>query len=360
MAALDPAVAAIRQRAVRRRPMPRAGSTCPGRLLRRSRLDGPGRRGRVRRCPGRCGRAGHSGPPAAARFGASGPPGRPTGRPAGFAPVVVTAVDVGGRSGGPEAAARDARYGALVGGRREHGAAARAARPHPRRPGRDRAAGAGARGRAARAGRHPPVRRAPAWSPWYGRCWTSRGRRRARRARPRAPVWEDPHNSDPAYRRTHARALLASLVERLGPGRGRATSPGRRGWPPRTRGAGPAGPPAAAVRVADADGGCAVAELATCRTRCGPASCTRGPATRGSWIGAVPPPRRGAGRTGDRLARPGRGLACPAASWSCVAAGHLVRTDHADCRRAGRRTSRVPRVGSRTMRQAYLMAEGRR
>jgi tRNA(Ile)-lysidine synthase len=31
------------------------------------------------------------------------------------------------------------------------------------------------------------------------------------------PVWHDPHNVDPAYRRTHARALLATLVEHLGP-----------------------------------------------------------------------------------------------------------------------------------------------
>jgi tRNA(Ile)-lysidine synthase len=31
------------------------------------------------------------------------------------------------------------------------------------------------------------------------------------------PVWDDPHNSDPAYRRSHARALLCDLAERLGP-----------------------------------------------------------------------------------------------------------------------------------------------
>jgi tRNA(Ile)-lysidine synthase len=29
--------------------------------------------------------------------------------------------------------------------------------------------------------------------------------------------WEDPQNTDPAFRRTHARALLAALVESLGP-----------------------------------------------------------------------------------------------------------------------------------------------
>jgi tRNA(Ile)-lysidine synthase len=30
-------------------------------------------------------------------------------------------------------------------------------------------------------------------------------------------VWDDPHNDDPAYRRTHARRLLGSLVADLGP-----------------------------------------------------------------------------------------------------------------------------------------------
>src|SRR5262249_34016354 len=31
------------------------------------------------------------------------------------------------------------------------------------------------------------------------------------------PVWHDPHNTDPAYRRTHARTLLTTLAEQLGP-----------------------------------------------------------------------------------------------------------------------------------------------
>jgi tRNA(Ile)-lysidine synthase len=31
------------------------------------------------------------------------------------------------------------------------------------------------------------------------------------------PVWHDPHNSDPAFRRTHARALLDALAQSLGP-----------------------------------------------------------------------------------------------------------------------------------------------
>jgi tRNA(Ile)-lysidine synthase len=31
------------------------------------------------------------------------------------------------------------------------------------------------------------------------------------------PAWEDPHNRDPSYARTHARALLESYVDALGP-----------------------------------------------------------------------------------------------------------------------------------------------
>lgn len=45
-------------------------------------------------------------------------------REAGFAPVVVVRVEVAGRVGGPEAAAREARYQALTEVARQHGAAA--------------------------------------------------------------------------------------------------------------------------------------------------------------------------------------------------------------------------------------------
>src|SRR5947207_1610854 len=38
----------------------------------------------------------------------------------GLAPVVVSTVDVGGRDGGPEAAAREARYEALIAAAQEH------------------------------------------------------------------------------------------------------------------------------------------------------------------------------------------------------------------------------------------------
>src|SRR3954451_3670855 len=46
------------------------------------------------------------------------------GRTAGFTPAEVATVDVAGRRGGPEAAARDARYEALVAAAHRHGAGA--------------------------------------------------------------------------------------------------------------------------------------------------------------------------------------------------------------------------------------------
>ncbi len=135
----------------------------------------------------------------------------------GFTPVVVMAVDTTNRPGGPEAAARTARYEALAEAARDHGAAA-VLLGHTRDDQAETVLlslvrGAGPRGLAGM-----PVRRRR-----HGVLFVrplldvSRAHTRAACLAEDLPIWEDPHNSDPTYRRTHARALLASLVDRLGP-----------------------------------------------------------------------------------------------------------------------------------------------
>ena len=119
------------------------------------RLAGARRRGRLRGAAGRrAGGRGHRRPRAAGRLGASGP--RRTADAAaqlGLDPVERASGSRSARDGGPEAAARTARYAALGRRPREHGRPGRA-RAHPRRPGRDGAARAGPRLGAALGGRH--------------------------------------------------------------------------------------------------------------------------------------------------------------------------------------------------------------
>ena len=97
---------------------PRTGAGRAGRLLRRRRLHGAGGRRRLRGRQGRLARGRRRGRPRPApRFGAGrGRGGRPAGdtacRSAVFDPVEVVPVSVGA-AGGPEAAARAARFAAL-------------------------------------------------------------------------------------------------------------------------------------------------------------------------------------------------------------------------------------------------------
>jgi tRNA(Ile)-lysidine synthase len=135
----------------------------------------------------------------------------------GLTPVRIATVSVAGRTGGPEAAARQARYAALSRAAREHGAAA-VLLGHTRDDQAETVLlalvrGAGPRGLAAM-----PVRRSrngvTLLRPLLD---VSRAQAAAACRAEGLPVWHDPHNADPAYRRTHARALLADLAERLGP-----------------------------------------------------------------------------------------------------------------------------------------------
>ena len=130
----------------------------------------------------------------------------------GFEPVEVRSVEVGTR-GGPEAAARSARYRALDDVADEHGAVA-VLLAHTRDDQAETvllglARGSGARslaGMAAVAGR---LRR-----PLLGL-----DRATVRAAAEGLPVWDDPHNGDPAFARVRVReAALPALEAALGPG----------------------------------------------------------------------------------------------------------------------------------------------
>ncbi len=101
--------------------------------------------------------------------------------------------------------------------RRRHRARAggRAARPHPRRPGRDGAARAGPRRRRPLAGRHGATARR------YLRPLLGLDRATVRRACAEAGLapWEDPHNADPSYARVRVRERVLPVLEaELGPG----------------------------------------------------------------------------------------------------------------------------------------------
>ena len=126
------------------------------------------------------------------------------------------AVGVEAAGQGPEAAAREARYAVARGGRRAVRVAGRPARPHPRRPGRDRAARARPWLRCPVAGRDAPrLRRLP-----------PAAARPDPRDRPRPPAGPRASSGGPT-RTTRTRAspgsrvrqrVLPVLEEELGPG----------------------------------------------------------------------------------------------------------------------------------------------
>ncbi|MEU0644514.1 MULTISPECIES: tRNA lysidine(34) synthetase TilS [Streptomyces] len=138
----------------------------------------------------------------------------------GLAPVESVAVTVG-RDGGPEAAARDARYGALDAAAERHGAAA-VLLGHTRDDQAETvllglARGSGIRslsGMAAVSGGPGAARR-------YRRPFLHLDRQTARKACmvQSLPVWDDPHNADPAYTRSRLRHEgLPALEKALGKG----------------------------------------------------------------------------------------------------------------------------------------------
>jgi tRNA(Ile)-lysidine synthase len=135
-------------------------------------------------------------------------------RSAGFDPVVVAPVSVGGRPGGPEAAARTARYEALssAAGRFE---AAAVFLGHTRDDQAETVLLALARGAGPRGLAGMPVRRGVFVRPLLDVARADT--RKACAALGLAP-WDDPHNVDPSYARARVRAdALPALVAALGP-----------------------------------------------------------------------------------------------------------------------------------------------
>ncbi|MDX3311984.1 tRNA lysidine(34) synthetase TilS [Streptomyces sp. NPDC054884] len=141
-------------------------------------------------------------------------------RELGLDPVESTAVTVG-REGGPEAAARDARYTALDAAAERHGAVA-VLLGHTRDDQAETvllglARGSGIRslsGMAAVSGGPGAARR-------YRRPFLQLDRQTARKACmvQSLPVWDDPHNADPAYTRSRLRHEgLPALEKALGKG----------------------------------------------------------------------------------------------------------------------------------------------
>ncbi|MEU4239077.1 tRNA lysidine(34) synthetase TilS [Actinoplanes sp. NPDC026619] len=135
-------------------------------------------------------------------------------REAGFAPVEVATVSVAGLPGGPEAAARTARYDALSAVAARVGAAA-VLLGHTRDDQAETVLLALARGAGPRGLAGMPRRRGIFVRPLLdvGRADT----RKACAALGLVP-WEDPHNSDPAFARSRVRGgALPALVDALGP-----------------------------------------------------------------------------------------------------------------------------------------------
>jgi tRNA(Ile)-lysidine synthase len=129
-------------------------------------------------------------------------------RLAGFDPVEVATVDVAGLPGGPESAARTARYAALTAAAERHRAAA-VLLGHTRDDQAETVLLALARGAGPRGLAGMPFRKGLLLRPFLDLARADAGK---------ACVWTDPHNSDPAYARSRVRAgALPALIAALGP-----------------------------------------------------------------------------------------------------------------------------------------------
>ncbi|MEH1165773.1 tRNA lysidine(34) synthetase TilS [Micromonospora sp. CPCC 205539] len=140
-------------------------------------------------------------------------------RGAGFPLVEAVRVEVAGRPGGPEAAAREARYQALSEAARQYGAVA-VLTGHTRDDQAETVLLALARGAGPRGLAGMPARRGLGGVPLLRPLLAvGRDQTRAACAVLGLTPWEDPHNSDPAYARSRVRAdALPALVRALGPG----------------------------------------------------------------------------------------------------------------------------------------------
>ncbi|SCF31575.1 tRNA(Ile)-lysidine synthase [Micromonospora matsumotoense] len=138
---------------------------------------------------------------------------------AGLAPVEAVAVTVAGRPGGPEAAARQARYQALADAARRHRAAA-VLLGHTRDDQAETVLLALARGAGPRGLSAMPARRDLAGVPLLRPLLdVTRAQTRDACAALGLAPWQDPHNTDPSYARARVRAdVLPALVAALGEG----------------------------------------------------------------------------------------------------------------------------------------------
>jgi tRNA(Ile)-lysidine synthase len=135
-------------------------------------------------------------------------------RGAGFDPVEVATVDVAGLPGGPEAAARTARYTALAATAERHRAAA-VLLGHTRDDQAETVLLALARGAGPRGLAGMPYRKGLLLRPFLDVARADAGKACAALG---LAVWTDPHNSDPAYARSRVRAgALPALIAALGP-----------------------------------------------------------------------------------------------------------------------------------------------
>lgn len=136
----------------------------------------------------------------------------------GFDPVEVLPVRVAGRRGGPEAAARDARYEALTAAARRLGAGA-VLLGHTRDDQAETvllalARGAGPKGLSGM----PPVRTVAGVDLVRPLLDVSREQTRKACAASGLSAWDDPHNADPSYARVRVRSeVLPALAGALGP-----------------------------------------------------------------------------------------------------------------------------------------------
>ena len=135
-------------------------------------------------------------------------------REAGFDPVEVATADVTGLPGGPEAAARTARYAALTAAAERHGGTA-VLLGHTKDDQAETVLLALARGAGPRGLAGMPYRKGLLLRPLLdvARADTSKACAALGLA-----VWTDPHNSDPAFARSRVRtAALPALIAALGP-----------------------------------------------------------------------------------------------------------------------------------------------
>ncbi len=130
-------------------------------------------------------------------------------RELGLAPVLVSAVRVG-PAGGPEGAARDARYAVLRTAAAEHGATV--ALGHTLDDQAETVLLGLGRGSGPRSVAGMVEHRPPFWRPLLG---IRRETTRAACAAQGLPVWDDPWNTDPAYTRVRLRQEVLPLLEEV-------------------------------------------------------------------------------------------------------------------------------------------------